>query len=591
MMRRRVRDVMTSLVVSVKPDESVSRAVHLMGERRISCVPVLEDGKAVGIFTERNLVRHIARGATDLFNAPIRRYMTAPALTVRDDRPLYEAFHILDKNAIRHLIVVRKDDTVVGVLTLSSIMDQVGNDLLVELQPLATLMSKVVYAVRDNPPVRDILAEMAERSISCAVSAGADGPQGILTERDVVRLTLDGADLSTVCIKEAMSRPVVSVSRDTQVHEAARIMRREGIRRLVVVDDAGGIEGIATQSDIMRALESRYVRGLRQTIDEKTMELRSTIQERDYFANYLECILDASPDLGIVAADTGLRIVYCNRCAERMFGVASDQAVGLTVEEVHGLMGVDAGRLRDVTSQVRRDAYHTFTFDMERGGSVRHFQARIAAMADAQGATTGYVYMVQDITERRKAEDGIRYMAYHDSLTGLPNRMAFAERFGLELAHAQRKGGMIAVLVVDLNKFKEVNDTLGHFAGDVVLRTVASRFQEAMRKSDTVARVGGDEFVLVLPEISDCAAAMALADKIVDRVARPVEIKGHRLDVSLSVGVAFFPEHGEEAKQLFDRADAAMYEAKNRSRAQGGSQICRVAAPEGGAVCGPAARA
>jgi len=160
----------------------------------------------------------------------------------------------------------------------------------------------------------------------------------------------------------------------------------------------------------------------------------------------------------------------------------------------------------------------------------------------------------------------LRHMAQHDSLTGLPNRALFSDRVQNKLAHARRHARRFALIFLDLDKFKPINDKYGHSVGDLLLRQVARRLQDSIRASDTVGRLGGDEFVLLVGELTDAADALALAEKIRQEVRRPYTINGHQLTISCSLGVAIYPDDGTDELALTKRADEAMYRAKNSGR-------------------------
>ncbi|HEY0284576.1 MAG TPA: diguanylate cyclase, partial [Vicinamibacterales bacterium] len=163
--------------------------------------------------------------------------------------------------------------------------------------------------------------------------------------------------------------------------------------------------------------------------------------------------------------------------------------------------------------------------------------------------------------ERSKAEERIRHLAYYDSLTDLPNRTLFQNRLEVAAANALRTGNPLSVLIMDLDGFKEINDTMGHLMGDAVLREIGHRLQLGLRESDTVARLGGDEFAVMLPSVGQTGAELA-ARKLIAAVQEPLTIEGLNLDVHGSVGIAIAPEHGTEAEVLVQRADVAMYVAK-----------------------------
>jgi diguanylate cyclase (GGDEF)-like protein/PAS domain S-box-containing protein len=171
-----------------------------------------------------------------------------------------------------------------------------------------------------------------------------------------------------------------------------------------------------------------------------------------------------------------------------------------------------------------------------------------------------------DISERKDMEEHMQHMAQYDALTHLPNRALFTDRLQQAIAAAQRNGTRLALMFIDLDRFKPVNDTYGHAVGDLLLKDVALRIQDCLRESDTVARIGGDEFVVLLPAIEVEQDAVRVGKKILDALGRPFELAGHKLKIGSSIGVAVYPDHGSEEKLLVRSADIAMYHAKNNGR-------------------------
>jgi diguanylate cyclase (GGDEF)-like protein len=186
-----------------------------------------------------------------------------------------------------------------------------------------------------------------------------------------------------------------------------------------------------------------------------------------------------------------------------------------------------------------------------------------------------------DAQQRRAAQEQFTYQALHDALTDLPNRALLTDRLAQSLRVALRQPHPIALLVVDLDRFKEVNDSYGHHVGDLVLRAVGERMQAVLRASDTVARLGGDEFAVLLPSIGETENAVTIAAKIFQAICEPVEADGNAVTVGASVGVAIYPTHGTDVDTLLVRADAAMYSAK---RAGGGVALCDTEAPDAAAI-------
>lgn len=233
--------------------------------------------------------------------------------------------------------------------------------------------------------------------------------------------------------------------------------------------------------------------------------------------------------------------------------------------------------LADQMREAREQQHLEFSLP-DVASSTRHYEARIAPIDDTQA-----IALVRDITDRKDAERRVTQLAYFDGLTGLPNRRAFLDRLERELARAGVGGCRLGVLFVDLDGFKQVNDTLGHNAGDLILVEAAHRLRSALRPSDllsrqaettsdaNLARLGGDEFTALIPNIRSAEDAAVVARRVVELMREPFEIEGGSLQLSSSVGIAIYPEDGADVESLLERADSAMYRAKH-----GGRDSCRL---------------
>ena len=175
-----------------------------------------------------------------------------------------------------------------------------------------------------------------------------------------------------------------------------------------------------------------------------------------------------------------------------------------------------------------------------------------------------YEQAQQEIADRIKAEEAIKHLANHDALTGLPNRRLFNERINLEISRAQRNNQKIGIMLFDLDHLKKVNDSYGHNVGDLLLQSVAQRLLGLLRKSDTVARMGGDEFLLILPEMQQPEDAVQTAERILEALSTPFHLEGYQVDITTSIGIAFFPDDGDDVNALIKKADIAMYKAKDK---------------------------
>jgi diguanylate cyclase (GGDEF)-like protein len=196
----------------------------------------------------------------------------------------------------------------------------------------------------------------------------------------------------------------------------------------------------------------------------------------------------------------------------------------------------------------------------------RRLSVSVSPLIYKKAGCVGGVCVALDITDRKKAEQRLKRLALYDPLTDLPNRVLFSDRLAVAIRHARRNGGELAILYMDLDRFKEVNDRFGHEVGDEVLRNVAQRIQSGMRSSDTVARLGGDEFIGVCSGVASIADAESIAAKIIGTLEQPFSVDGVSCNVGISIGISLYPIHGEDEKALVARADEAMYRAKSAGR-------------------------
>jgi len=561
----KIRKIISREVISVTPETPMEEAISRMVRARISCLIVAEKKKPLGIFTERDLVRLVNR-QVPFGNRPIRELMTSPVVTISGNLNIYEAYNLMLTNKIRHHVVVDQSGRMLGLMTQSDLINHLGHTYFMELRKIEQIMTTGVMTVAGNAPISEALAIMAGPGISCVVVAEHRKPLGIVTERDAVRLVAESVSLGTVPVSAVMSSPVLTVATGTTVYDAALIMKRENIRRVVVVNKEGEIEGLITQSDIIKGLEGQYIESLKEIIRKKENIFQQTAKELLDKTIFLDNILRSSNFLAIVATDSALKIKYFNPAAEKVFGCSADSAIGQSAADVLFLEEIAPVGLLKARDAVLKDGRCTFPAERQKAGGTFYYDGLMSGILNKQSKLAGFVLMLNDITERRQHEDTIHHLAYHDALTGLPNRVLLNDRLGQALASANRTGTRGALMILDLDRFKDINDTLGHSMGDLLLKAVSERLTGLLRKSDTVARMGGDEFVLLLPSIATAESAAMTAAKIITAFNEPFDCNGHILSVTASIGIADFPDNGEDTETLLKNADIALYRVKEAGK-------------------------
>ncbi len=273
----------------------------------------------------------------------------------------------------------------------------------------------------------------------------------------------------------------------------------------------------------------------------------------------------------VLTTDTVGHVTYLNAEAEALTGWTRSEAFARPLAEVFdvtdGLTGQpaeDPSRLAiEHNRKVRMKGNYVL---VGRSGAETSIEHSAAPIHDRRGEILGSVIIFRDVIVSRERRLQMLHLAEHDALTELPNRLLLSDRLARSIALSRRYGRRLAVLFIDCDKFKHINDTLGHAIGDQVLRSIARRLTACVRESDTVSRHGGDEFLVLLSEVDNAADADVIADKIVQSVSEPHFIAGHELQLTVSVGVSLYPEDGQDAQSLIARADAAMYHAKNTGR-------------------------
>jgi len=386
------------------------------------------------------------------------------------------------------------------------------------------------------------LVLLVRRRQICFVNDVAFGALGYASKHELL-----GADLLTLFVNDY--RELGEMGLDVMSQEQMipmKLLRHDGGE----IDVELWVDQIGEPRSEIYVVEARNI----------TAHLRAAraLRSRE---QWLEGVINTVAD-GIVTVDDRGIVQSFNPAAERIFRCRADEIIGKSIREL--VPSPIADQVGQGVDWTQISLLGKELMGKRKDGDVFPMEMSLREML--QGDSVSYTGVVRDISARRRAEERIRHLAQHDPLTGLPNRFLFGDRLDAAIARAGRHQDRLAVVFIDLNDFKPINDDFGHAAGDQALVALAERLKKSMRKTDTVARIGGDEFVVILEEISGEEHVRGLAQKIMHAVIEPFEVDGQKLQISASLGIALFPDDTTSADQLVEFADRAMYVAKKSGK-------------------------
>ncbi|MFW2372128.1 MAG: EAL domain-containing protein [Gammaproteobacteria bacterium] len=318
----------------------------------------------------------------------------------------------------------------------------------------------------------------------------------------------------------------------------------------------------------------RYVRqqgDVSVDVDEEATRIVGTLQDvterrlAEIEMRKLSMAVEQTAD-GIMITDRNGIIEYVNPAIAQMTGYAKDELIGQTPRILKSDKQSDVFYQRMWKTIQRGDVFNDVVINKHKNGHFYYEEKTITPQKNTQGEIISYIASGKDISERMEAQERLHHLAHHDAVTGLPNRILLQDRLGQAISRARWRERKIAVLFLDMDRFKVINDTLGHNVGDLILKEVALRLSDCVREGDTVARFGGDEFAIIFNDIADEEDIPQLANKILTCLAMPFDCADRELFVTTSIGISLFPDDGDNGQTLLKKSDAAMYHAKHAGR-------------------------
>ncbi|GGK81850.1 EAL domain-containing protein [Amphritea balenae] len=802
-------------VLNAQPTDSVPAILQRMRSAKVSSMVIVEQNIPIGIITERDIVRLVAQSGQKLTSLCAEQIMTAPVKTLPYNFEFEQAYELMQQEQLRHIVVTDQTGGMYGIVTETDFVQNLGFEYLAEAKSVESVMEKTVIFITSDSSLAKAFKLMNECKISCVIIGSESCAEGILSERDLVRLLDDKVDLETSQAGDYMSSPVTSIVVDASLLEARRLMQEQHIRRLTVTNSQEQIIGLLTRQNMIDRMQSHFIGLMRDAIESLNQQLQNSRYKVTHYRGYFEnsplayqsldsqghfvevnacwrellgyqsaeiigssfkailsdgdadrfdkcfnlfkttgkisdaiyrlntkagneieiqfdgqivrddkgnfiqthCLLtnlteqrqldsqlrvfrqliDSSNDALLVLDAQSAQVLDMNQETCRYLGYSREELLQMqvmdfndlipTIEQWHSkreeirksnegivfeathrtrtqkdipveisstMLEINGRELiistvRDITERKRAElrskeesqflqsvidcigdpvmvintdhqvikanraaidyyfegksegnkrcyeSVHACSMPCNRvgvqcpldevsqtrrstriihehknkAGEQRTFELMASPLYDSDGEITGIVESSRDITDHidiqkalREKEKSLDHLAHHDPLTQLPNRLLFTDRLNQALRAAKRNNSGVALLFIDLDEFKEINDSFGHNLGDRLLQQVSLRLREQVRDSDTIARLGGDEFTVISTDLNRPEDAAIVAQNLLDAFKEPVQIEQQRFHVSLSIGISLFPEDADTSEALIRNADTAMYRAK-----------------------------
>ena len=560
--------IISTDVEALRGDHSVQYALEYMKDNAISSVVVIDDGaKPLGIFTEFDTLKIISQGIDK--KSSLQSIMSKELFVLEETTEIHNAYMYMQERNFRHVIVVDAQKKYRGVASEGDFLRNMGFKDLDLIANIKNYITKVYLVVHRDDSLSDVAKKMGSLKSDYAIVVEDGIPQGQITQRDISHFCSTHAEISQPLVKDIANSSMQMVREDILIHDAVTLMENHGVHHLVVVDENQRLLGVISRQNILKAIYGEYFDFLLKTIENKSANEQRLQELQEEFKNktiFLRTVVNTLPEL-VWLKDLEGRYLACNPMFERFFGASEEEMIGKTdfdfidAELAKSFLEHDKKALvMDGVSE--NEEYLRFADGSYEG----LFDTTKTPMRDVDGKIIGILGIAHDVTQRKEREKELEKVANYDLLTNLPNRNLFKSYLKKSLSNALRNEHNIALVMFDLDRFKDVNDSYGHTLGDELLLQVAQRFVARSRKGDVVARLGGDEFAIILEHIKDPSDAMTFTHELLDSLSVAYKLsKGLQIHIGASAGIVIAPKDAQTVEELMQYADSALYKAKQEA--------------------------
>lgn len=546
-------------LLTCSPDTPLHEAARRMAERQCSSMLIMHKGSVAGIWTEHDSLR-VDFNDPDSLKIPIAQMMSCPVSSVLLATPLSEVALRFTREKRRHFLVVDEYERPQGIVSQTDLTMKQGLELYLSLRTVNEVMGTHPLLIPGTLSLSQAASLMLKQQQDAAVVDCGNGELGIITERDMVRFVARHPGKTP--LGKLASRPLLTIAPQDSLLHARDMLIDHRLRHLAVKDDQNHrIVGLLGFRNILDGAEQNHRLELHQAIAQRDQAMHSSRLNLQLAERVIEASLE-----GVIITDAKGHIEFVNPAFTHTTGFSAEEVLGKT-PAILSSGRHDAAFYQGMWQTLQQKGYwRGEIWNRRKSGQLYLELLTITTIRDEAGNINHFAALFTDITHIRENEDQIRKLAYYDALTQLPNRRLLEDRLEQAIRHAHRHKQRLAILFIDLDHFKQVNDSLGHAAGDELLLDVSRRMAARLREDDTLARLGGDEFIALLPDLTDPDEVTRIARRLIDAIGEPFQLKNQTFRIGCSIGISLYPDDGTESEQLLHHADAAMYRAKQEGR-------------------------
>lgn len=575
---KNITTAMTKSVVMLNRDATITYAASMMAEHHSDYAVITEGMIPVGLITERDILQY-ASTKNEFADDPIWHVYQSDFPVCSEETSLSEASSLMERHGVHQLIIADEDGNLIGLLTRYDLLQALHGSYFeflirqVDTKSAALNELKDVYSklVQDQ----DDLSKSEEKFRTLFDML----PDGILLIDPITHQTVDfnsvaaqqlGYTADEFLQLKISDYEVIETKEETDAHAKAIFSQGQHEFETIHRRKNGSLMDVRVIVSTVTIQDKNYFLAYYRNVTLQKENERRLLDDQEKFSNqstFLHTLINTIPDL-VWVKDTGGVYLACNKMFERFFGANESTIIGKTDFDFvnpelaqffqdHDRAAIAAGGSKTNEESLKfADGSYEGLFDTIK-----------TPMKDLEGNVIGVLGIARDITDRKHYEERLETLANYDPLTGLANRALLSSHLKNSIEKAKRNKKQISVLMFDLDRFKDVNDSFGHAAGDELLQQVAQRFNVRLRDGDIISRLGGDEFAIVLEHLNRSEDAGRIAKEMIDAQNAPYElISGSVVHIGMSAGIVIFPDHGENASELLQHADAALYKAKSEGR-------------------------